>query len=141
MRISDWSSDVCSSDLAIGRIAGRAVMRVDADAGEGEFGHVGLADQHGAGGGQAGDGRSHGGRRGGIAQQFRTGGGHLAGRIEEVLHRHDAAIQRRSEEHTPELQSLMRNSYAVFCLKKKNSTPHSIKTTSHNTSHPYKYSI
>src|SRR3546814_4921756 len=27
----------------------------------------------------------------------------------------------RSEEHTPELQSLMRNSYAVFCLKKKKS--------------------
>src|SRR3546814_3964273 len=29
---------------------------------------------------------------------------------------------RRSEEHTSELQSLMRNSYAVFCLKKKNQT-------------------
>src|SRR3546814_8965113 len=29
----------------------------------------------------------------------------------------------RSEEHTSELQSLMRNSYAVFCLKKKNRTP------------------
>src|SRR3546814_9056826 len=29
-------------------------------------------------------------------------------------------IARRSEEHTSELQSLMRNSYAVFCLKKKN---------------------
>src|SRR3546814_10597180 len=29
----------------------------------------------------------------------------------------------RSEEHTSELQSLMRNSYAVFCLKKKNKTP------------------
>src|SRR3546814_6278663 len=28
----------------------------------------------------------------------------------------------RSEEHTSELQSLMRNSYAVFCLKKKNNT-------------------
>src|SRR3546814_5777477 len=28
----------------------------------------------------------------------------------------------RSEEHTSELQSLMRNSYAVFCLKKKNIT-------------------
>src|SRR3546814_5029280 len=28
----------------------------------------------------------------------------------------------RSEEHTSELQSLMRNSYAVFCLKKKNKT-------------------
>src|SRR3546814_10757993 len=30
-----------------------------------------------------------------------------------------AAIVARSEEHTSELQSLMRNSYAVFCLKKK----------------------
>src|SRR3546814_1050643 len=29
----------------------------------------------------------------------------------------------RSEEHTSELQSLMRNSYAVFCLKKKNTQP------------------
>src|SRR3546814_3548008 len=34
----------------------------------------------------------------------------------------------RSEEHTSELQSLMRISYAVFCLKKKNKT-HSIKTS------------
>src|SRR3546814_6570755 len=31
-------------------------------------------------------------------------------------------LQRRSEEHTSELQSLMRISYAVFCLKKKNKT-------------------
>src|SRR3546814_6174298 len=31
------------------------------------------------------------------------------------------ARQQRSEEHTSELQSLMRNSYAVFCLKKKHS--------------------
>src|SRR3546814_6260228 len=31
-------------------------------------------------------------------------------------------MHRRSEEHTSELQSLMRNSYAVFCLKKKNYT-------------------
>src|SRR3546814_1066374 len=31
---------------------------------------------------------------------------------------------RRSEEHTSELQSLMRISYAVFCLKKKKSTAH-----------------
>src|SRR3546814_4254604 len=30
-----------------------------------------------------------------------------------------AAIDRRSEEHTSELQSLMRNSYAVLCLKKQ----------------------
>src|SRR3546814_6788614 len=32
-------------------------------------------------------------------------------------------LQRRSEEHTSELQSLMRISYAVFCLKKKTTTP------------------
>src|SRR3546814_2155741 len=31
----------------------------------------------------------------------------------------NAALADRSEEHTSELQSLMRNSYAVFCLKKK----------------------
>src|SRR3546814_4275970 len=32
------------------------------------------------------------------------------------------AVDRRSEEHTSELQSLMRISYAVFCLKNKNNT-------------------
>src|SRR3546814_8675152 len=36
----------------------------------------------------------------------------------------------RSEEHTPELQSLMRNSYAVFCLKKKTKTKQ--RTNEHN---------
>src|SRR3546814_1216489 len=36
---------------------------------------------------------------------------------------------RRSEEHTSELQSLMRISYAVFCLKKKKNSPQSIKKT------------
>src|SRR3546814_4294988 len=34
----------------------------------------------------------------------------------------DDAVRARSEEHTSEIQSLMRNSYAVFCLKKKNNT-------------------
>src|SRR3546814_3825919 len=34
----------------------------------------------------------------------------------------DSAKKQRSEEHTSELQSLMRNSYAVFCLKKKTNT-------------------
>src|SRR3546814_9528214 len=34
------------------------------------------------------------------------------------------ALQTRSEEHTSELQSLMRISYAVFCLKKKKSLEH-----------------
>src|SRR3546814_6634564 len=46
----------------------------------------------------------------------------------------------RSEEHTSELQSLMRNSYAVFCLKTKNKTTKGLKKkknhgiTNHNQS-------
>src|SRR3546814_6554109 len=41
----------------------------------------------------------------------------------QVLRQLSAHVrQRRSEEHTSELQSLMRISYAVFCLKKKNKT-------------------
>src|SRR3546814_9448688 len=39
----------------------------------------------------------------------------------------------RSEEHTSELQSLMRNSYAVFCLKKKIKRTQVIKTYIYNT--------
>src|SRR3546814_5819989 len=40
----------------------------------------------------------------------------------------DRALARRSEEHTSELQSLMRISYAVFCLKKKQNQPSTVKT-------------
>src|SRR3546814_10848303 len=40
----------------------------------------------------------------------------------------DISAQNRSEEHTSELQSLMRISYAVFCLKKKHTNPPYIKT-------------
>src|SRR3546814_7290633 len=38
-----------------------------------------------------------------------------------------AALETRSEEHTSELQSLMRISYAVFCLKKKKNNIHTYK--------------
>src|SRR3546814_10768029 len=44
------------------------------------------------------------------------------------------AIVDRSEEHTSELQSLMRISYAVFCLKKKKSTIRKL-TTHHTRTH------
>src|SRR3546814_6084569 len=44
----------------------------------------------------------------------------------------DSAWYRRSEEHTSELQSLMRISYAVFCLKKKNSHSHINKQITYN---------
>src|SRR3546814_6759204 len=110
MRISDWSSDVCSSDL------------VDYDA---------MANGHG---------------------RFYAGQSPIRGRIQKVgsdavdpidamterlmlivdgmdamtpllISRYTATSALRSEEHTSELQSLMRNSYAVFCLKqKKNQT-------------------
>src|SRR3546814_10331489 len=50
----------------------------------------------------------------------RTGG---TSRSTTARQRRFASVS-RSEEHTSELQSLMRISYAVFCLKKKNNTPH-----------------
>src|SRR3546814_3237405 len=40
--------------------------------------------------------------------------------VNSRIHQNILIVDRRSEEHTSELQSLMRNSYAVFCLKKKN---------------------
>src|SRR3546814_3249459 len=48
----------------------------------------------------------------------------FAGGVPRALHGHGLFTfpRMRSEEHTSELQSLMRNSYAVFCLKKKNIT-------------------
>src|SRR3546814_9973401 len=39
--------------------------------------------------------------------------------LAQMTARHWTAVELRSEEHTSELQSLMRNSYAVFCLTKK----------------------
>src|SRR3546814_1530985 len=45
-----------------------------------------------------------------------------------------ATVAKRSEEHTSELQSLMRISYAVFCLKKKKQHPHKTHANTHYTS-------
>src|SRR3546814_9340730 len=54
------------------------------------------------------------------------------GKLAQARNRLEAAARRtdtrgRSEEHTSEIQSLMRISYAVFCLKKKNQTNHNTK--------------
>src|SRR3546814_6130194 len=51
------------------------------------------------------------------------------------------ALDARSEEHTSELQSLMRISYAVFCLKKKNTQNKPTNTTHHTTKHYTTYKI
>src|SRR3546814_1154803 len=58
-------------------------------------------------------------------------GEHVAEGLEQGLE-HQAA-EDRSEEHTSELQSLMRISYAVFCLKKKKSNNHKAPICNHNT--------
>src|SRR3546814_9402319 len=114
MRISDWSSDVCSSDL------GGGVDQHDAAVGGGGGEHAFLGEGDGAIEELlAADALLHAvaaqqpGRRGPAEQAAR-------GR-----HPHPVLGVHRSEEHTSELQSLMRISYAVFCLKKKkNNTYH-----------------
>src|SRR3546814_5603636 len=65
-------------------------------------------------------------RLGGAAWQARKA--RVKERIKEMA---DALIKVRSEEHTSELQSLIRISYAVFCLKKKNIIKHLQYYTSH----------
>src|SRR3546814_10277563 len=100
MRISDWSSDVCSSDLEAGRHR-RALQR----------------------GGQEAPLPRHPGGAALVPQDPDPAGQRPEGQGEEQGRR-EALVRRRerdgrSEEHTSELQSLMRNSYAVFCLKTK----------------------
>src|SRR3546814_958181 len=127
MRISDWSSDVCSSDLD--RELGRRLLAVqlgDAVAPElwplhrhpGEGGRDNRAPVQGAGGR-----RRHAGGRPTLSP-WRGGRGapRAGGPPHPRLHHPPAGratMTDRSEEHTSELQSLMRISYAVFCLNKK----------------------
>src|SRR3546814_8073581 len=97
MRISDWSSDVCSSDLSCSLFAGRPGQQCR------HVGHIvgiGLKTRR-------------------LAPCARE--------IERRPRRLDDRSHQRSEEHTSELQSLMRISYAVFCLKKKTILTHTIK--------------
>src|SRR3546814_5360087 len=120
MRISDWSSDVCSSDLVGDGL--ELAARAPALSSRIRFRDDAQADPLGAGpvrmpstsrmqralhcpSAQA----SHAGRTRTLA----------VARQHAILYRY---IRMRSEEHTSELQSLMRSSYAVFCLKKKTHT-------------------
>src|SRR3546814_4925327 len=104
MRISDWSSDVCSSDLRTDDL--RPVPRHRPGQGGGRRHHAGACALCR----RARAARDVHRRPARVLAQGR-------GRREESLpHRAEAV---RSEEHTSELQSLMRISYAVFCLKKK----------------------
>src|SRR3546814_6304170 len=121
MRISDWSSDVCSSDLTVGTFT---------------WGHVPAfvlaifrRDSHGRCRAMA-RGTIHGDDFSmdlhiAFAQALpprdwllAARGGTLVGFV--ATDAWSRWTSKRSEEHTSELQSLMRISYAVFCLKKKN---------------------
>src|SRR3546814_4509750 len=123
MRISDWSSDVCSSDLdrqRRRRLAGQ--HRVREVPRRHQRGHPDrLPPQLDLGIRQVRGDAHDVGPLGPLGEVLGEGGAviDLAARFGErlaLLQGHDA----RSEEHTSELQSLMRISYAVFCLKKKN---------------------
>src|SRR3546814_6639099 len=73
-------------------------------------------------------------RCGPAAVACRDGHGCSSGAHAKRGNRRAAAIDSRSEEHTSELQSLMRISYAVFCLNNKNiTTPRTILTMTQRT--------
>src|SRR3546814_5369105 len=65
-----------------------------------------------------------------------------AGRPAFAGRRAGRRLRRRSEEHTSELQSLMRTTYAVFCLKKKQTYPHCIHITiDYIKTHTHKHNL
>src|SRR3546814_6819614 len=128
MRISDLSSDVCSSDLGaqIDRHGVFAILRAAADAQKARaeptrFGVAVVSDDPAF---EQDAGEQQWRQRLAVERLLaQIGGAHLADhralaqQIVEPLaldHREPAVVARRSEEHTSELQSLMRLSYAVF---------------------------
>src|SRR3546814_7060978 len=126
MRISDWSSDVCSSDLI-----GATSVVID---------QIASATPFFAGGNSDSSRACEPGIIGPDTAPCSTRNAISDGRLQATPHRNDANVnssteitntrttpkrcisQPRSEEHTSELQSLMRISYAVLCLKKQKNT-------------------
>src|SRR3546814_7111598 len=103
MRISDWSSDVCSSDLWFPEPSQTTSAIVDR--------HASPFQTEGA--------VLEGLKRPVFArEQFGSPERFVSVARCRVIHLPRSCAS-RSEEHTSELQSLMRSSYAVFCLKKK----------------------
>src|SRR3546814_1815110 len=107
MRISDWSSDVCSSDLGPVRRGFRSGLRT------GVHGWRSSTDQVSSNNRLHDDASDNG-------RTPPPGSTRPAIAAPPLLAPNPLFIVIRSEEHTSELQSLMRISYAVFCLKKKN---------------------
>src|SRR3546814_10153408 len=120
MRISDWSSDVCSSDLLFLRWQREHRSRKGQNLHAWRRLHPDLPAWSQSFGGLVQDRYSQRGRPDPTRRC-----------AYELLHYRSNA---RSEEHTSELQSLMRRSYAVFCLKKKKT-----HTTTGITKYTYTY--
>src|SRR3546814_3818430 len=134
MRISDWSSDVCSSDLQLFPIVVKHCDRIPVQAGAAPLSGA-LAAQRFI----DGDAGKPGGQRRASLEPFDRGKSAQICALHRILGFRAIAEDgeggskqalvvargnvphrsRRSEEHTSELQSLMRISYAVFCLTKK----------------------
>src|SRR3546814_3431678 len=107
MRISDWSSDVCSSDL---RDAIRDLAASELGLATSTFEYAETREALRAAATRIGFPL--------VVKPVMSSSGKGQSTV-----RNAAAIDAaRSEEHTSELQSLMRISYAVFCLKKKNNS-------------------
>src|SRR3546814_4074652 len=129
MRISDWSSDVCSSDLQYvvdgnGQRHGALYLaqRVHGAPPSLKLRRKELALTENSAYGLRG---AHPTDRGIWLKSRLSAWASWAARLRGIW-------RRRSEEHTSELQSLMRISYAVFCLKKKNTnitTPLTCRTS------------
>src|SRR3546814_8153700 len=118
MRISDWSSDVCSSDLTAS-FAVRSLATGDTPSSEAPSRAGRLRFR-----------KSNNAMSSPSVLGHEVGGGDLARSELALGDRHGQGARwsdHRSEEHTSELQSLMRISYAVFCLKKKKTKRQQIK--------------
>src|SRR3546814_10694537 len=120
MRISDWSSDVCSSDL---QVLESFAFREEIEQIQ-QMRDAGIVSEDLARNLRIETENVHASRRPMATVDMRATTPELLCGFPVFKDLDDAELKRvakrlRSEEHTSELQSLMRISYAVFCLKKK----------------------